>query len=214
MTRSCPWCLEPLPVRPTPLECPHCGRPLGEAGEPQARELRFNKVEAAQGAAYRRLLAWGVPSVAVIAIAMPFVHIGALAVVPLLVAVHLVTVRVLLVRDAQRLLRPMRRLLNRWLARFSFLSIGLPGYGAMTVPFVGVFLGAGTFVLLTSIVHVSTAVSLDRERTGQELALWEKLVPVALAVISIGLILLAIGVAAFFGWSVMAIMERMQGPSG
>jgi len=125
-----------------------------------------------------------------------------------------VTVRVVLVRDAQRLLRPMRKILNRWLARFSFLWIGLPGYGAMTVPVVGVVLGAATFVLLTSIVHVSTTVSLNRERTGQDLALWEKMVPVVLAVISIGLILLAIGVAAFFGWSVMAIMERMQAPSG
>ncbi len=214
MTRSCPWCLEPLPVRPIPLECPHCGRPLGEAGEPQARELRFRKVEAAQAATYRRLLAWGVPIVAAIAIAMPFIHIGALAVVPLLVAINLVIVRVVLVRDAQRLLRPMRRLLNRWLARLSFLWIGLPGYGAMTVPVVGVFLGAATFVLLTSIVHVSTTVSLNRESTGQDLAPWEKLVPFVLAVVSIGLILLAIGVAAFFGWSVMAIMERLQAPSG
>jgi hypothetical protein len=171
-------------------------------------------VEAAQAAAYRRLLAWGVPTVAVIAIAMPFVHIGALAVVPLLIAVHLVIVRVVLVRDSQQMLRPMRTLLNRWLARFSFLWIGLPGYGVMTVPVVGVVLGAGTFVLLTSIVHVSTTVSLNRERTGQDLAPWEKLVPVVLAVVSIGLILLAIGVAALFGWSVVAIMERMQAPSG
>ena len=214
MTRSCPWCLEPLPVRQTPPECPHCGSTLGEEGEPKALELRFKKVEAAQAAAYRRLLAWGVPTAAAIAIVMPFVHIGALAVVPLVVAIHLVIVRVMLVRDAQRLLRPMRRLLNRWLARFSFLWIGLHGYGAMTVPVVGVVLGAGTFVVLTSIVNVSTAVSLNRERRGQELASWEKLVPVVLAVLSIGLILLVIGFAAIFGWSAMAIMEKMQAPSG
>ena len=69
-------------------------------------------------AAYRKLLTYGAPVAAVIALVMPFVHIGALAVVPLLVGVHLVTVRVVLVRDAQRMLRPMRRLLNRWLARF------------------------------------------------------------------------------------------------
>ena len=213
MTRSCPWCLEPLPARHNPSECSHCGRPLGEAGEPQARELRFKKVEAAQAAAYRRLLTWGAPTVAVIAIAMPFVHVGALAVVPLLVAVHLVTVRVVLVRDAQRLLRPMRRLLNRWLARFSFLWIGLPGYGAMTVPVVGVALGVGTFALLTSIVHVSTTVSLGRERSGKELAGWEKVIPIVLAVVSIGLILLVIGVASLFGWSVMAIMEKLVAPA-
>ena len=214
MTRSCPWCLEPLPVRQTPPECPHCGSTLGKEGEPKALELRFKKVEAAQSAAYRRLLAWGTPTAAAIAIVMPFVHIGALAVVPLLVAIHLVIVRVVLARDAQRLLRPMRRLLNRWLTRFSFLWIGLPGYGAMTVPLVGVVLGAGTFALLTSIVHVSTAVGLNRERTGQDLAPWEKLVPVVLAVISIGLILLVIGAAALFGWSALAIMEKMQAPSG
>ena len=214
MTRSCPWCLEPLPVRQTPPECPHCERPLGETGEPQALELRFKRVEAAQAVAYRRMLTWGVPTAAVIALVMPFVHVGALAVVPLLVAVHLMTVRVVLVRETQRLLRPVRRLLNRWLVRFSFLWIGLPGYGAMTVPVVGILLGAGTFVLLTSIVHVSTAVSLNRERTGQDLATWEKALPVLLAVISIGLILLAIGVATIFGWSMMAIVERMRTPSG
>jgi hypothetical protein len=212
MAGSCPWCLEPLPVRHTSPECPHCGSPLGKEGEPKALELRFEKVEAAQSAAFRRLLAYGAPIVAVIAIAMPFVHIGALAVVPLLIAVHLVVVRIVLVRDAQRLLGPMRRLLNRWMARFAFLWIGLPGYGAMTVPVVGLVLGVGTFAILTSVVHVSTAVSLDRERSNKELAPWEKSVPMVLAVISIGLILLAIGFAALFGWSVMAIADRMQAP--
>ena len=152
------------------MTCPHCERPLGEIGEPQALDLRFKKVEVAQAKAYRQLLMWGTPSAAVVALVMPFVHIGALAVVPLLVAVHLVIVRVWLVRDAQRLLRPMRRFLNRWLTRFAFLWIGLPGYGAMTVPVVGLFIGAGTFALLTTTVHVATAVSLERERSAKELA--------------------------------------------
>jgi hypothetical protein len=185
---------------------------IGEEAEPKALELRYARVEASQSAAFRKLLTYGAPIAAVIAIVMPFVHIGALAVVPLLIAIHLVIVRVMLVREAQRLLRPMRRLLNRWMARFSFLWIGLPGYGAMAVPVVGVVVGVGTFALLTSIVHVSTAVSLERERAGKELARWEKLVPVVLAVVSIGLILLAVGFALLFGWSVMAIVERMQAP--
>lgn len=209
---QCPWCLEPIAIRPLPLVCPHCERPVGESGEPQARELRFKKVEAAQTTVYRQLLMWGTPAAAVIAIVMPFFHIGALAVVPLLVAVHLVVVRVGLVREGQRLLRPMRRFLNRWLTRFVFLWIGLPGYGAMTVPVVGLFLGAGTFALLTTIVHVSTAVSLERERSAKDLARWEKVVPIVLAVVSVGLILLLVGLAALFGWSVMAIVERMQAP--
>jgi len=210
MTRSCPWCLEPLLVRPAPPECPHCGRPLGEEGEPRARELRFDRVEAAQVGRFRRMLAWGMPVAALIAVAMPLVHVGALAVVPLLVAVHLMLVRVVLVRDAQRLLGPVRRMLNRWLARFSFLWIGLPGYGAMTVPVVGVLVGVGTFTVLTSLVHVSTMVTLQRERSGKELARWEKLVPVVLAVLSIGLLVVVIGLAMLFGWSIMAIVDRMQ----
>ena len=164
-------------------------------------------MEARQSAAYRKLLSYGTPVAAVIALVMPFVHIGALAVVPLLVAIHLVTVRIVLARDAQRLLRPMRRLLNRWLSRFSFLWIGIPGYGSMTVPVVGVLAGAGTFALLTSIVHLSTAVSLERERAGKDLARWEKLVPFVLAVITIGLILAAIAVAVLLSWSVSSVMK-------
>jgi len=169
-------------------------------------------VEAAQAANFRRMLAWGIPTTALIAVALPFVHVGAVAVVPLLVAVHLVLVRIVLVRDAQRLLRPVRRLLNRWLARFSFLWIGIPGYGAMVVPVIGVLVGVGTFAVLTSVVHVSTAVSLQRERSGRELARWEKAAPVVLAVLSIGLILFVIAVAMIFGWSVMAIADRMRAP--
>jgi hypothetical protein len=209
VTRSCPWCLEPLPNRQQFAECPHCGRELGEDAEPKALKLRYARVEARQSATYRKLLIYGTPVAAVIAVVMPFAHVGAVAVVPLLAAIHLVIVRVMLVREAQRLLRPMRRLLNRWLARFSFLWIGLPGYGAMTVPILGVVLGVGTFALLTSIVQVSTAVSVERERAGKDLARWEKLLPVVLAVITIGLILTAIGIALLIGWSVTSLLKRV-----
>ena len=106
MKRPCPWCLEELPVREKPAECPHCRRPLDEAGELEARQVRFERVEAAQTATFRKMLTLGVPIAAAIAVVMPLTHIGALAVVPLLVAVHLVVARVVLVRDAQRLLRP------------------------------------------------------------------------------------------------------------
>ncbi len=172
--------------------------------------MRCDRVEAAQCARYRLLLAWGAPIAAVLGFGVPLLHFGALAVVPLVVAVHLVVTRVFLVRDAQRLLGPVRRLLNRWLARFGFLWLGIPGYGAMTVPFVGALIGAGTFVVLTTVVHVSTLVSLQREREGRRLAPWEKVIPIVLAVLSIGLLLILIGVAAFFGWSVMAIVESLQ----
>jgi hypothetical protein len=147
-----------------------------------------------------------------VALLTPLLHVVAVVVVPLTVAVHLVVVRVLLVREAQHLMRPMRRLLNRWLTRLAFLWIGLPGYGAMTVPLAGVVLGAGTFAVLTTIAHVSTMVGLERERAGRPLAVWEKGVPFALGAVTVLLLLLLVGLTLLFGWSVAAIVERLQAP--
>lgn len=162
--------------------------------------------------AFRRVLAWGTAAAAAVALLTPLLHVVAVVVVPLTVAVHLVVVRVLLVREAQHLMRPMRRLLNRWLTRFSFLWIGLPGYGAMTVPLAGVVLGAGTFAVLTTIAHVSTMVGLERERAGRPLAAWEKAAPMALGAVTVLLLLLLVGLTLLFGWSVAAIVERLQAP--
>ena len=190
--------------------CPHCGRLVGGEGEPQALELRFQKAEREQGAMYRRMLVWGAPMVAAVAIFVPLLHLGVVIVIPLVVALHLVLVRVILVRPTQRLLRPLRRLLNRWTIRFAFLWIGLPGYGAMTVPVLGVAVGTGAFVVLTTIAHASTSLSLQRERAGQPLSGWEKAVPVVLGVLTVVLLLVLTGLAALFGWTVAAIAGRMQ----
>jgi hypothetical protein len=210
--RSCPWCFEVLPVRRSAPECPHCGRIVDGEGEPKALELRFQRVERELAETYRRLLAWGTPSVAGVAIVMPLLHVGAVIAIPLVVLVHLVVVRLVLVREAQRLFGPVRRLLNRWTIRFAFLWLGLPGYGAMTVPVVGIALGTGTFVVLTTIAHVSTLVALQRERSRQPLSRWEKAVPIALAVVTVVIVMILIGLAVLFGWTVAAIAERMQAP--
>jgi hypothetical protein len=156
------------------------------------------------------MLTIGTPIVAAVGLVVPFLHFGALAVVPLLAGCHLVVARVVLVRDAQRMLGPVRRMLNRWLARFSFLWIGLPGYGAMAAPVAGLVVGAGTFALLTSVVHVSTLVSLERERKGEKLAVWEQALPAVFAVLSILAIAIALALAVAFGWSVMALVERLR----
>jgi hypothetical protein len=161
---------------------------------------------------FRRLLGWGAAAAAAVALLTPLLHALAVVVVPLTVAVHLVVVRVFLVRDAQRLMAPMRRVLNRWLLRFSFLWIGLPGYGAMTVPVAGVVLGVGTFVVLTTVAHVVTRLGLERERAGRPLAGWEKAAPAALAVLTVTALLVMIGLAVLLGWSVAAIVDRMQTP--
>ena len=179
-------------------------------GEPQALELRFQMAEREQGAMYRRMLTWGAPVTAAVAIVVPLFHLGVVIAIPIVVAVHLVLVRVILVRRAQRLLGSVRRLLNRWTIRFAFLWIGLPGYGAMAVPIFGIAVGTGTFVVLTTIAHVSTVVSLQRERSRQPLSGWEKVVPLGLAVLTVVVLLVFLGLAAIFGWTVAAIAERMQ----
>lgn len=161
---------------------------------------------------YRRLLAWGVPAIAVLAVFVPLLHVGAVFVIPFVVVAHLIGVRFLLVRDAQRLFGPVRRMLSRWMIRLAYLWVGLPGYGAMTVPFIGVVLGAGTFLVLTTIAHVSTLVGLQRERAGEPLSGWEKAVPVALAVLTVAVLVAAVALAVIFGWTVAAIAERMQAP--
>jgi hypothetical protein len=181
-------------------------------GEPKALVLRLQRAEREQAGTYRRLLAWGAPSVAGVAIVMPLLHVGAVVAIPLVVLVHLVVVRLVLVREAQRLFGPVRRLLNRWTIRFAFLWLGLPGYGAMTVPVLGIALGTGTFVVLTTIAHVSTLVELQRERSGQPLSRWEKVVPIALAVVTVVMVMILIGLAFLFGWTVAEIAERMQAP--
>jgi hypothetical protein len=175
-----------------------------------ARDLRYQTVEVRQRATYRQMLIVGTPIVAAVGLVVPFLHFGAVAVVPLLVACHLVVARVVLVRDAQRMLGPVRRTLNRWLARFSFLWIGLPGYGAMVAPVAGLVVGVGTFALLTSVVHVSTLVGLERERRGEKLAAWEKVLPAVFAVFSVLAIAVAVALAVAFGWSVMALVERLR----
>lgn len=80
----------------------------------------------------------------------------------------------------------------------------------MIVPFVGVILGTGTFVVLTTIAHVSTVLSLQRERSGQPLSRLEKAVPLILAMVTVVLLLVVIGMAVLFGWTVAAIAERMR----
>ena len=150
---------------------------------------------------------WGVPVTAVIAVGMPLVHFGAVAVVPLLVGVHLAVARITLARRAQRLLRPMRRLLGRWLSRFAFLWVGVPGYGSMAVPGVGVLTGVATFVVLTSIVHLSTQWGVARERAGRPLVWWEIAIPVALGVLTLGLLAALAAIAVALGWSMAALME-------
>jgi hypothetical protein len=147
----------------------------------------------------------------VISLALPLTHLAATVIVPLMAVVHLILLRLLLVRDARALLGRTRRIFTRWLARFSFLWLGLPGYGLAVVPFVGVLAGAGTYVGLTALVHHYTLWSLGQERARLPLSLWEKLLVVGLAVLTTLLVVLLLVAALLLGWGVAALIELVQG---
>jgi hypothetical protein len=173
-------------------------------------DLRYQGVEETQCERFRAFQMVGGPVVAALSAAMPLLHAAALFVVPLLAVCHLLTVRLVLVRDANRLLGPARRRFNRWLARFAFLWIGLPGYALTATPVVGIAFGAGTYLLLNTAIHGYARWSLRREHLRQPLATWETLLMVTLAVATLLLFLVLIGVTVLLGWSVAALVEWLS----
>lgn len=152
------------------------------------------------------------PVAAVIALMLPALHLAAAAVAPVLAVVHLVTVRLVLVGRGRRLLGTARRMFHRWITRLSFLWIGVPGWGLGAVPFLGVVAGAGTFAGLTVLAHHYTLWSLERERSRQPLALWEKLVLAALAILTVVLLALLVVLALVVGTAVTWLAERLRNP--
>ena len=212
MAARCPWCLEPLSLSERrEATCPHCERSLaGPEGEPRELDLRYERIEADQRARVVEVLKWGVPSIAVLAVAVSLLHIGGVLLSPLVTLVHLVVLRVYVLRDARRHLGPARRLFTRWAARFAFLWLGLPGYAAMAVPIAGVVSGVVTFVVLTEIVHVYTAWSLSREHSKQAPMAWETVVMATLATVTLVVILgIVIGGVAL-GWSVITLVDWLR----
>jgi hypothetical protein len=191
--------------------CPHCDRALvGSNGEPSALDLRYEELEATQRIRAQQILLWGTPVVVVLAVAMPLIHVGTVVLAPVVAILHLVVLRLYLVRAARRYLGPTRRLFTRWLARFAFLWLGLPGYASMVVPLAGVLGGASTFVALTEVVHVYTAWSLARERGRKPLLGWETVLMAMLATVTVVVVLAAAVGAAVVGWSASAIVDWLQ----
>ena len=212
MSHRCPWCLEPLSfVERKTAACPHCERPLdGPDGEPRELDLRYEAIEARQRARVQEVLQWGAPVIAVIAIAVSLIHIGGVLLAPLVALVHLVVLRVYVVREARRYLGPTRRLFTRWMARFAFLWLGLPGYAAMAVPLAGIVSGAVTFVVLTEVVHVYTAWSLTREKSRQPMLAWETVLMATLATITIVVMIGVVIGALAVGWSAVTIIDWLR----
>ena len=209
MPHRCPWCLEPLSLgQRKASSCPHCERPLdGPDGEPRELDLRYEAIEARHRARVQEVLQWGVPAVVVLAVTASLIHIGGVLLAPLVAVVHLVVLRIYVLREARQYLGPTRRLFTRWIARFAFLWLGLPGYAAMAIPLAGIVGGVATFVVLTEVVHVYTAWSLARERSRQPLLAWETVLMATLATITIVVIVGIVIGGVVVGWSVVTLID-------
>jgi len=151
-----------------------------------------------------------VPAIAILAVTASLIHIGGVLLAPLVALVHLVVLRVYVVREARRYLGPTRRLFTRWTARFAFLWLGLPGYAAMAVPLAGILSGVVTFVVLTEVVHVYTAWSLAREHSGQPMLAWEKVLMATAATVTIVVIVGVVIGGVAVGWSVVALIDWLR----
>lgn len=213
MAHSCPWCREPLPTRhPKERPCPSCGRDLvdGAGRELRDLDLRFERVEAEQWRRFHTFLFAGAAVAAAVALAVPFTHLGAVLLVPLLVVTHFVLVRLLLVRDAVLLLGRGRRLFNRWLLRLAFLWGGGVGYGLATVPLLGVLPAVGSYLGLTAAAHHYTLWGLRSERDRRPLAGWEKLSLGCLGLVTVVVVVGGGLLVAAVGWSLVQILEWLR----
>ena len=216
MSRRCPWCLEPLPARhAASAPCLACGRELVDDRGDELRpiDLRYEEVRRRQKAAFRSFMTAGVAVAVVVSLILPVLHLAAVAAAPVIVVVHLVLVRVVLLRESRQLLGRRRRFFTRWLSRLAFLWVGVPGWGLAAVPVVGAVVGAGTFAVLTWGAHAYMLLSLHRERRRLPLLGLEKALLVALVVLTVAAIGVVLAGAGFVAWGVAWIVDRLGGLS-
>ena len=173
-------------------------------------DLRFERVEAEQCRRFRTFLLAGAGVSAAVAFTVPFTHLGAVLLVPLMVVVHLVLVRLLLVREAVRLLGRTRRLFNRWLTRLAFLWGGGIGYGLATLPLVGVLPAVGSCLALTAAAHHYALWGLRAERDRRPLAPWER---VSLGCLALATVVVVVGgglLTLAVGWSLVQLVDWLR----
>ena len=153
------------------------------------------------------MLLIGSPVVVAILIGIPLIHLGAVAMAPLFAVVHLIVVRVYLIREAQRVLGARRRLFVRWLGRLVFLWVGVPGYAMAVVPLAGLIPGLITYGGLTTAAWTYVRWSLAEERDRAPLSRWEKWLLIGLVTLSIVALVALVSLGAAAGFSVVALQN-------
>jgi hypothetical protein len=89
--------------------------------------------------------------------------------------------------------------------------LGLAGYGLTAVPLFGALFGGATFAGLTALVHHYALWSLVRERDRKSLMMWEKLLLVGLAAVTVALFVILVAGALLLGWGVTKLFQMVSG---
>jgi hypothetical protein len=209
--RRCPWCKEKVEERES-LTCIHCDGELRGTDGRELRDidLRYQEVEADQQRRLKDVLIYGSVVVGAITLVLPLLHIGAALVTPLVVIAHMLLLKIYLIRRSRQLLGRTRRFFLRWISRFSFLWIGIPGYGLGAIPLVGMVIGVITFAGLTLALNSYSLWSLHQEYRRVPLAAWEKMVLLILTVVSVLAFLMLICATLLLGFSVTWFVEWVQ----
>ena len=157
-------------------------------------DVASSGVLAEQDARVRSFLITGTVVALVVAIAMQVVH--ALAVLaPALAVIHLLALRLTLIRRSYLLLGSTRRRFNRWILRLATLWIGIPGFALGATPGLGILIPPATFAGLTVLAHVYTRSSVEMEKGRQPLRAWEKIVLGVLTVSTVVAVVLLVVLA-------------------
>lgn len=214
--RECPWCDRDLPDTSDDLRtCPRCGRSLtDENGRPIRRiDVWYETCVERQRRTFWKIVLWGTPIALAITAAVPLLHLAILspALIPFVVVVHMIVVRLFLIRNAYKVLSRRRKVFVRWLTRFSFLWLGVPGYGLTSIPIVGIVAGGSTFVALTSLTHAYTAWSLSRDRERLPLTWPEKAILTAAIVLTLVVFVFLIMLLAGLGLTVAKLQSLFGG---
>jgi hypothetical protein len=203
----CPWCRERIRPLAADAPCPECGRALQQDGIAlRPVDVAAQEVLAQQDEQLRPFLVAGALAAFTLAIGMQLVHAAAVL-APAVAVVHLLAVRLALIRGSYMLLGPTRRRFNRWILRLSTLWVGVPGFALGATPVIGLAAPPAVFAGLTLLAHHYTRSSVERERQRLPLLVWEKIVLGVLAASTVALLVLMLALAG----TVWVAIEGLRG---
>jgi hypothetical protein len=205
----CPYCKQP--VLRDDQSCEACKRALVDHAGNAVRDIdvpeRWNRVVEGQSRAFRALLIWGTPVVALLCLVSPFATgpLHFLISAPVLTVAHGLVLYKPVISAGQRLLGRRRRFIVRTTRRLFFYPLALFGYMSSGAPLAGAVIGAATFAGLTALVTWHTQWGMRLEKEHRSLTVAEKVLFSLVFVLAL-LVIVLIGLLI---WGGMALWSKL-----